>query len=115
MKRMYALQTQITAVTHDTIGKTKEMKVIIDEVTAHLSDFEDFFRPLRSYFYWEKHCYDIPICWSIRSIFDSLDGLDTLHDKLHDVVQSAVTIDGLTAQLLPLTPKLIAVAEATLK
>ena len=32
-----------------------------------LADFEDFWRPIRSYFYWEKHCYDIPICLSMRS------------------------------------------------
>ena len=42
---------------------------------------------MRSYFYWEKHCYDIPICWSLRSIFDTIDGVDELNDKLHDLVK----------------------------
>ena len=41
----------------------------------------DFLRPIRSYFYWEKHCFDIPICWSLRSIFESLDGLDQIVEK----------------------------------
>ena len=50
-----------------------------------MADFEDFFRPIRSYFYWEKHCYDIPICWSLRSVFDVLDGVDELSDKMHDI------------------------------
>ena len=111
MKRLYALQLQITGITHHTVGLTIELKTIVDEVENHISDFEDFFRPIRSYFYWEKHCYDIPICLSLRSIFDSLDGLDALHDELYIVVRNAVTLDGLTAQLLPLTPKLIAIAE----
>ncbi len=66
MKRMYELQSQITDITHDSIGKTKEMAVVIDEIRNHISDFEDFFRPIRSYFYWERHCYDIPICWALR-------------------------------------------------
>jgi len=30
---------------------------------------EDFRRPIRNYFYWQRHRYDMPICWSLRSIF----------------------------------------------
>ena len=60
------------------VGKTHEMQQITDELRDRISDFEDFWRPIRSYFYWEKHCYDIPICFSLRSIFDALDGVDDL-------------------------------------
>ncbi len=35
-------------------------QAITDELRDHIADFEDFWRPIRSYFYWEKHCYDIP-------------------------------------------------------
>ena len=73
---------QLTDITHHTIGVTKEMAAITEELRDHISDFEDFWRPIRSYFYWEKHCYDIPICWSLRSIFDTLDGIDEISDKL---------------------------------
>ena len=55
---------------------TMEMAAIVEELSDHIADFEDFWRPIRSYFYWEKHCYDIPICWSFRQIFDSIDGVD---------------------------------------
>ena len=58
------------------------MQAITDELRDHIADFEDFWRPIRSYFYWEKHCYDIPICFSLRSIFDTLDGVDEITDKL---------------------------------
>ncbi len=87
MKHLYALQQQITAIAHHTVGLTIELQAIVDEVEDRISNFDDFFRPIRSYFYWEKHCYDIPICWALRSIFDSFDGLDALHDKLHIIVQ----------------------------
>ena len=113
VKHLYALQQQITSITHHTVGLTIELQALVDKVEDHVSDVDDFLRPIRSYFYWEKHCYDIPVCWALRSIFEILDGLDSLHDKLHVIVQSAVKLDGLSAQLLPLTPKLIAVAEAT--
>ena len=55
-------------------------------IRDHLADFDDFFRPLRNYFYWEPHCFDIPMCWSIRSIFDTLDGINTMSDDFQDLV-----------------------------
>ena len=86
MQHMYGLMQQLATTTHHMVGKTHEMQAITNELRDHISDFEDFFRPIRSYFYWEKHCYDIPICFSLRSIFDSLDGVDEISDKLHDLV-----------------------------
>ena len=50
-----------------------------------IANFDDFFRPLRNYFYWEPHCFDIPVCAALRSIFDALDGIDALTDQLGDV------------------------------
>ncbi|ETZ29901.1 MMPL family protein [Mycobacterium intracellulare MIN_061107_1834] len=54
MKRIYELQSRMTDITHDTIEKTKEMAEVIYDLRGHVSDFEDFFRPLRNYFYWES-------------------------------------------------------------
>lgn len=111
MKRMYALQKQITAITHDSIGKTKEMRDAVFELRNHFSDFEDFFRPLRSYFYWERHCYDIPICWALRNIFEEADGIDALSDKLDELVVDLNKMDALLPQLLEIFPPSIAIAE----
>ncbi|OBI26230.1 hypothetical protein A5709_07525 [Mycobacterium sp. E1386] len=111
MKRMYALQKQLTEITHDSIAKTKDMKLVIGELNQHMSDFEDFFRPLRSYFYWERHCYDIPICWSLRMIFETLDGIDTLSDKLGELIVDLDKMDALLPQLLEIFPPSIAIAE----
>ncbi|GAA4537090.1 RND family transporter [Mycobacterium paraffinicum] len=112
MKRLYELQKRMTEITHDTITKTKEMTVVIDEVRQHLSDFEDFFRPLRSYFYWERHCYDIPICWSLRNIFETFDGVDILADKMQqDLIPDLDKMDVLMPQLLEQYPTMIAIAE----
>ncbi|BCP10859.1 putative membrane protein, MmpL [Mycobacterium paraintracellulare] len=111
MKRIYQLQSQLTDITHDSIMKTKEMVVIVHELRDHISDFEDFFRPLRSYFYWEKHCYDIPMCFSLRSIFDTIDGVDTLSDKMVDLVKDLENMDRLMPQLLEQYPAMIAMSE----
>jgi RND superfamily putative drug exporter len=111
MKHIYELQGQLNAIVHHSIGETKEMAVIVEELRGHIADFEDFFRPIRSYFYWEKHCYDIPICFSLRSIFDLLDGVDEVTDKLEDLLQDLDKMDQLLPQVLEQFPKLIAISE----
>ena len=93
------------------VGKTHEMQEITNELRDHISDFEDFFRPVRSYFYWERHCYDIPICWSLRSVFDSLDGVDAITDKLADLVKDLDQIDVIMPQLLTQFPEMIAIMQ----
>ena len=107
MKHMYGLMTQLTNMTHHMVGETHEMQAITDELRDHIADFEDFWRPIRSYFYWEKHCYDIPICWSLRSIFDALDGVDEIDDKLHDLVKDFSQLDVLMPQLIAQFPPMI--------
>ena len=87
MQRMYGLMQQLANTTHHIAGKTHEMAAITDELRDHIADFEDLFRPNRSYLYWEKHCYDMPICWSLRSVFDTIDGVDRIREKLHDLVK----------------------------
>ena len=72
---MYELMTQLTGITHDMVGEMNEMQGTIHELRDNIANFDDFFRPIRNYFYWEPHCYNIPLCWSIRSIFDTLDGV----------------------------------------
>ena len=111
MQRMYELQKQLNAITHHSIDSTREMAVIVDDLRVHIGDFEDFWRPIRSYFYWEKHCYDIPICWSFRQIFDSIDKVDEESDKFHDVVKDLNKLDALLPQLLEQFPPIIATME----
>ena len=44
------------------------------------------FRPIRSYFYWEQHCYDIPDLLRVAvDLFDSLDGFDQLAEQFHEL------------------------------
>ncbi|MGO9351578.1 MAG: RND family transporter [Mycobacterium sp.] len=111
-KRMYEIQKQVTAITHHTISVTKEMASIVDELRDHAADFEDFFRPIRSYFYWERHCYDIPICLSLKSIFDSIDGVYELSDKFHELIKDLNTLDELLPQILEQFPAIIASMES---
>ena len=64
---MYGIMQQLAATTHATAEDTKQLQADINDLRDQIADFDDFFRPIRNYFYWEPHCFDIPICWSLRS------------------------------------------------
>ena len=61
---------------------------------------------MRNYFYWEPHCFDIPACAAIRSLFDALDGIDALTDQLANVSEHQA--GELQPKLLALIPPQIA-------
>ena len=111
MQRMYALMQELASTTHHMVGETHDMEAITYELRDHIADFEDFWRPIRSYFYWEKHCVDIPICYSLRSIFDSIDGVDDISDKLHDLIGDLDKIDVLMPQLISQFPEMIQIMQ----
>jgi putative drug exporter of the RND superfamily len=113
LQRMYGLLLQVDATTHDLAQNTNELTAITDELRDHIADFDDFFRPIRNYLYWEPHCFDIPLCWSTRSLFDSLDGIDELTDKLHDVNKDTQTLDSLLPQVVALLPVTIDTLKTT--
>ena len=107
MEHMYGLMQQLNGVTHDMVGKTKEMVATTRELRDHIADFDDFFRPIRNYFYWEPHCFDIPVCHAMRSVFDTLDGVDKLSDDLGEMVVDMDRLDQLMPQMLTTMPPMI--------
>ena len=107
IERMNALMQRLVGSTHHMVGVTKETVAITGEVRDHIADFDDAFRPLRNYFYWEPHCYNIPVCSAVRSVYDSLDGVDRLTDKLQKLEPDLDNIDAVMPELLAQLPPLI--------
>jgi RND superfamily putative drug exporter len=108
MGQMVTIMRDMSGTMHDIVGKMKGMTNDVAELRDHISDFDDFFRPLRNYFYWEPHCFDIPICWALRSIFDSLDGIDTMTDDIQNLMPDMEHLDAIMPQMLALLPPMIA-------
>ncbi|MGV1005121.1 MAG: RND family transporter [Candidatus Nanopelagicales bacterium] len=104
MTRMQTLMTEMSATTHDMVDKTHQMAADVAELRDHIADFDDFVRPLRNYLYWEPHCYDIPACWSLRSVFDTLDGTDTLTRDIQKLLPDLDRLNALMPQLLQQMP-----------
>ena len=107
MEQMQGLTQQMADTTHGMVQRRKGMAVDIHEVRDHIADFDDFFRPMRNYFYWEPHCFDIPVCWSIRSIFDTLDGIDMMTDDIQSLMPRLDRLDTLMPQLVAIMPSMI--------
>ena len=113
MQRMYKLMGQMVDTTHRMVGTTHEVQDATEEIRDHIADFDDFFRPIRNYFYWEPHCYDIPLCAALRAIFDSLDGIDTLTLQMAHLTNDLDQLDLLMPQLLAQFPAMIANMQST--
>ncbi|WP_156750719.1 MMPL family transporter, partial [Mycobacterium sp. 852013-50091_SCH5140682] len=108
MTRMIALMTEMSQTMNSMVGKMHGMVADIEELRDHIADFDDFFRPIRNYLYWEPHCYDIPMCQAMRSVFDALDGIDTMTDDFKNIVPDMDHLNAMLPQMLALMPPMIA-------
>jgi len=108
LHQQYSLQQQANAATDEQTQAFHQTVATANDLRDKIANFDDFFRPLRNYFYWEPHCFDIPICWALRSLFDALDGIDALTDQLGNVATSLDKLNSIQPRLLALIPPQIA-------
>jgi RND superfamily putative drug exporter len=111
LKQQLTLQQASAAATHEQTQAFHDTVTIVTDLRDKLANFDDQFRPLRNYFYWEPHCFDIPMCAALRSVFDSLDGISALSDQFTSITASLDKLDALQPQLLALLPPQIAIQE----
>ena len=112
LQQQLVLQQASAAATDEQTKAFHDTVDTINQVRDNLANFDDFFRPLRNYFYWEPHCFDIPSCAALRSVFDSLDGIDQLADKFGTITASLDKLNALQPQLAALIPPQLAVQKA---
>lgn len=108
MQKMYDLMGELNALTRSMVGKMNLTYEDVRELRDHIADFDDFFRPMRNYFYWEPHCFNIPVCAAIRSVFDTLDGINATTDDIKALLPVLAQLDGLTAEMRTVMPPMIA-------
>jgi RND superfamily putative drug exporter len=107
LEKQYQLSLEQTKLTHDSAAKSQALLETTQELRDNIANFDDQFRPIRNYFYWEPHCFDIPLCAATKSLFESLDGVDKVTDQT-----GAVQVD--TDKLADLAPKLTALLPQTI-
>lgn len=52
LERQYAVTQKLANAADDSSKTTGETAAITDQIRDHIADFDDFWRPIRSYFYW---------------------------------------------------------------
>ncbi len=107
LEKQYQLSLEQTKLTQDSAAKSQALLETTEELRDNIANFDDQFRPIRNYFYWEPHCFDIPLCAATKSLFESLDGVDKVTDQT-----GAVQVD--TDKLADLAPKLTALLPQTI-
>ncbi|WP_100520894.1 MMPL/RND family transporter [Mycobacteroides abscessus] len=105
MRQQQELTGQQAGASHISLKGAQELKDVTVTMRDTLANFDDQFRPLRNYFYWEPHCADIPMCWAMRSLFDMTDQVDSMTDAVDDSLKAAVIQDAVTAQLVEVIGK----------
>ncbi len=108
LEKQYQLSLKQTQLTQDSAARSQDLLETTKELRDNIANFDDQFRPMRNYFYWEPHCFDIPLCAAARSLFDSLDGIDQVTDKTEGVQGNTDQLAALAPQLTALLPQSIA-------
>jgi putative drug exporter of the RND superfamily len=85
---------------HNTVVTVEDLQQVTEEMNSEISNLDDFFRPIKSYFYFDRHCFDVPICWTFRSVFDTLDHIDKLAADINDAKTSLEAIDRILPQII---------------
>jgi RND superfamily putative drug exporter len=111
LQQQLALQRQTAAATDEQTQAFHETVTTVTTLRDQIANFDDFFRPLRSYFYWEPHCFDVPACAALRSIFDAIDGIDQLTSQFQKISASFDKLDALQPQLVALLGPQIAIQQ----
>ena len=115
LNRQYSLQKDLAASTNDETKSFHATIDIINELRDEIANLDDFFRPVRSYFYWEKHCYNIPACSAFRDVFNAIDGIDQLTEVFTKLTASLDKLDAGQQKLVTLLPPQIADQEKNLR
>ena len=112
MRRIETSLTHMGDATHRLVGDTGEMKATLDEIRDRLADFDDTVRPLRSYLYWEPHCFDIPVCSATRSAFEAIDGVDAFSDDMTGLITDIGGADGAVSEVRTQFRPIIGIAQS---
>ncbi|OHU53256.1 RND family transporter [Mycobacteroides chelonae] len=115
LRRQMALQQQSAANQAEQSKAYANLVPIITDLRDKIANIDDVLRPIRNYFYWEPHCFDIPFCSALRGLFDAIDSIDELSDQFGNITASLNKLDTVQRQLDALLPPQIPSQEADLK
>ncbi|MFT9532392.1 RND family transporter [Mycobacteroides abscessus subsp. abscessus] len=99
-EKMAGLTRQLAEGAQISTEAAKGLKEVMENMRDNIANFDDSFRPIRNYLYWEPHCFDIPMCWAMRSLNESLDSIDETTQYLGPMVDGLTKISTATPQMI---------------
>ena len=111
MRQMYGYMSQLAGTTHEMVGDMDVLQQQIYEIRDHIADFDDFWRPIRNYFYWEPHCFDIPMCLVAALGVRRGRQRRPVSDSMDKMIAHIGDIDALMPQMLTTFPPMIETME----
>ncbi|YCU35593.1 RND family transporter [Mycobacteroides abscessus] len=115
LRRQMALQQQSAATQAEQNKAYANLVPVITDLRDKISNLDDVLRPIRNYFYWDPHCFDIPFCAALRGVFDAIDSIDELSDQFGNITASLNKLDTVQRQLDALLPPQIPSQQADLE
>jgi RND superfamily putative drug exporter len=107
MESMLVIMKEMTGIMNNLVGEMHTMVGEMNDLRDKISNFDDFFRPIRAYFYFDRHCFDIPVCYALRSIFDALDGVDELADQVAQLMPQMDRMNVILPEMLKLMTPMV--------
>jgi putative drug exporter of the RND superfamily len=107
MEGMLVIMKEMTGIMNNLVGEMHTMVGEMNDLRDKISNFDDFFRPIRSYFYFDRHCFDVPVCYALRSIFDALDGVDELADQVAQLMPQMDRMNVILPEMLKLMTPMV--------
>lgn len=115
LRQQVALQQQTAATQAEQNKAHAAMTPLMNGLRDKIANLDDILRPIRNYFYWEPHCFDIPFCAALRGLFDAIDSIDDLTDQMGGITASMDKLNAVQRQLDALTPPQIPSQQADLE
>lgn len=112
MVRLRDLVDRVNTTTEHMSADMVTIAATVDEIRDHIADFDDVVRPVRNYFYWEQHCFNIPVCDAMQSVFDAYDGVDRFSEDMQPLLADIVDLNTVMPQMVGRFDPMIAVARS---
>ncbi|UVO14184.1 MMPL family transporter [Mycobacterium sp. SVM_VP21] len=112
MVRLRDLVGQMNTTTAHMTDHMAAIDETVNEIRDHIADFDDVARPVRNYFYWEQHCFNIPVCHAVRSVFDAYDGMDKFSENMEPLLADIADMNTVMPQIVGQFDPMIAVAKS---
>lgn len=112
MERLRDLVARMDTTTERMTADVVTINATVNEIRDHIADFDDVARPVRNYFYWEQHCFNIPVCHAVRSVFDAYDGMDKFSENMEPLLTDMADMNAVMPQMVGQFEPMIAVAKS---